>query len=142
MSLSLDRNFLVIGLVYGALGMGMGIHMAATQNHGQMVTHAHLLLVGFLLSVIYALIHRLWLEKPWKWVSRIQFLAHHLGVVMMVTGLWLLYGGHYSHENLEPLLASSSIIVLVALLLMLALVVGQRGAAVNSVDPVLSEKFG
>jgi hypothetical protein len=142
MSFSLDRSYLVIGLVYGALGMNLGIHMAATQNHGQLVTHAHLLLVGFLLSVIYALIHRLWLNQPWKWVARAQFAAHHLGVLMMVTGLYLLYGGHHPHETLEPLLASSSIIVLVALLLMLALVVGQRVAPADASAPVLSEKLG
>jgi hypothetical protein len=122
MSFSLDRSYLAIGLTYGALGMGLGIHMAATQNHGQLVTHAHLLLVGFLLSVIYAIIHRLWLDQPQKWLARTQFAAHHIGVVMMVTGLFLLYGGHFPHQRLEPLLASSSIIVLLALLLMLMMV--------------------
>lgn len=129
MSFSLDRSFLAIGLAYGAVGMGVGIHMAAIMNHGQNVTHAHLLLVGFLLSVIYAIIHRLWLNRPWKWLARAQFLTHHLGVVMMVTGLYLLYGGHFPHQTLEPLLASSSIIVLISLLLMLVLVIGQRDAA-------------
>ena len=129
MKLTFDRSFLVIGLTYGALGMTLGIFMAATRDHSQSVTHAHLLLVGFLLSIIYALIHRLWLESPNRWISRVQFVAHHLGVLMMVAGLYLLYGGHYPHETLEPLLASSSIIVLVAILLMTVLVLmPARGA--------------
>ena len=123
MKLTFDRSFLVIGLGYAVLGMGLGIYMAATRDHSQLVTHAHLLLVGFLLSIIYALIHRLWLDSPGRILSRLQFGAHHLGTVMMVGGLFLLYGGHYPHDTLEPLLASASIIVLVAMILMVVLVI-------------------
>lgn len=122
LKLTLDRSFLVIGLVYGILGLVLGIFMAATRDHGQLVTHAHLMLVGFLLSIIYAVIHRVWLNEPNRLISRLQFGAHHLGTVMMVVGLFLLYGGHQTHDNLEPLLASASIIVLVAMILMTVLV--------------------
>jgi hypothetical protein len=132
MSVNLERSFLALGLAYGALGMSLGIYMAATQDHGQMVTHAHLLLVGFLLSVIYAIIHRLWLNQPGKWLAGVQFIAHHLGVVTMVGGLFMLYGGHLPHESLEPVLASASISVLVALLLMLAMVIGLGSSATRS----------
>lgn len=138
--MNLERSYLTIGLIYGALGMVLGIHMAATQDHGQLVTHAHLLLVGFLLSMIYAIIHRLWLHAPNRLVSGIQFGAHHLGVVMMVTGLFLLYGGHVPHERIEPLLASSSIIVLIALLLMIVLVVGSGARAPAPDSEALAER--
>lgn len=123
MKLSFDRAHLTAGLVYAALGMGLGIFMAAGQNHVQHVTHAHLLLVGFLLSVIYAIIHRLWLPDAGRVLARLQFTFHHAGVVLMVTGLFLLYGGHFSHGQLEPVLAGSSVLVLLALLKMLAMVV-------------------
>lgn len=118
-----DRSYLVIGLSYGGLGMAMGIHMAATLDHSQAVTHAHLLLVGFLLSMIYAIIHRLWLQSSKPFLAGVQFATHHLGVIMMVSGLFLLYGGYLPHAQLEPLLASASIVVLVSLLLMIFLVV-------------------
>lgn len=121
MAINLERAYLLLGLGYGALGMGLGIHMAASHNHGQSITHAHLLLVGFLLSVIYALIHKLWLEAPPAMLARIQFAAHHLGVVLMVIGLFLLYSGHFPGDQLEPVLSSSSILVLVALLLMMVM---------------------
>lgn len=132
MKLSFDRAHLIAGLVYAALGMGLGIYMAAGQNHVQHVTHAHLLLVGFLLSVIYAIIHRLWLRESGSLLARLQFGFHHVGVVLMVAGLFLLYGGHFSHGQLEPVLAGSSILVLLALLKMLALVVmvGRRAEPV------------
>jgi|GEM_PF-333843 len=123
MNLSVDRAHLIAGLTHGALGMSLGIYMAAAQNHVQHVTHAHLLLVGFLLSVIYAIIHRLWLPESGRILSRLQFGCHHVGTILMVCGLFLLYGGRFSHAQLEPVLAGSSILVLLALLMMLTLAV-------------------
>lgn len=122
MKLSVDRAHLTAGLVYGALGLGLGIYMAASHNHVQHVTHAHLLLAGFLMSLVYAVIHRLWLPEPDRLCSQLQFGAHHVGVVLMITGLFLLYGGYIAPQTLEPLLAGSSILVLLALLLMLTMV--------------------
>lgn len=134
MKLSVDRAHLTAGLVYGALGMGLGIYMAASHNHVQLVTHAHLLLAGFLLSLIYAIIHRLWLLEPSRMLSHLQFATHHAGVVLMITGLYLLYGGHGRPEALEPLLAGSSILVLLALLLMLVMVMVLRGQPAEGVS--------
>ncbi len=127
----MDRSYLLTGLVYGILGMALGIYMAATHNHGQLVTHAHLLLVGFLLSMLYAVIHKLWLGQPHRWLARIQFGGHHLGTVLMVVGLFLLYGRHLPAETLEPVLAIASLIVLAALVVMLLMVVqGLRNSQV------------
>jgi hypothetical protein len=58
---SFDRQYLIWALSYGAAGMALGIYMAASHDHGEFVTHAHIMLVGFVTSLIYAVIHRLWL---------------------------------------------------------------------------------
>ena len=42
----MDRKFVISALCYAMLGMLLGIYMAATQDHGQFVTHAHIMLVG------------------------------------------------------------------------------------------------
>ena len=130
-----DRPYLLCGLAYGLLGMGLGIYMAASQNHGQLVTHAHLLLVGFLLSILYAVIHRLWLDSPNRIVALIQFIGHHVGTLMMVTGLFLLYGNHVPHDRLEPVLASASIIVLVSLVLMTFMVAKAKSTSMLADSP-------
>ncbi len=117
----MDRKFSITGLVYAALGMLLGIYMAASHNHGQMVTHAHILLLGFVVSFIYGLCHKLWLDAGNSVLARVQFYAHQLGVIAMVTGLFLLFGQQLPAEKLEPLLSVGSLLVLVALIAMLIL---------------------
>ncbi|MEX0900094.1 MAG: TonB-dependent receptor [Gammaproteobacteria bacterium] len=129
--MNFDRKYLVIALIYGALGMLLGIFMAATQNHAQHVTHAHLLLVGFVVSFVYAVIHRVWLGESRGIVPTLQFVLHHVGTVGMISGLFLMYSGRAAPATLEPLMAGSSLAVLAGLLLMLFLTMKLRGRALD-----------
>jgi hypothetical protein len=114
-----DRQYLLWGLVYAVLGMGLGIYMAATQSRVQYVTHAHILLVGFVVSVLYAAIHKLWLDGRARRLALVQFISHQAGAVAMFAGLFLLYGGFVALDAIDPVLAGASIAVLLAALLML-----------------------
>ena len=120
--MSFDRKYLVWALSYVAVGMGLGIFMAASHNHSQHVTHAHILLVGFVVSLIYAVIHKLWLgEKPPR-LAKAQFIVHQAGAVTMFTGLFLMFGNIVPEAQLDPVLASASIAVFTAALLMIFMV--------------------
>ena len=117
-----DRKYLVWALAYVALGMGLGIYMAASHDHAQHVTHAHILLVGFVVSFIYAVIHKLWLGGKASWLAWVQLIAHQAGALTMFSGLFLLYGSLVPASRIEPVLALSSIVVFVAALLMIVMV--------------------
>lgn len=117
----MDRKFVISALCYALLGMVLGIYMAASKDHSQFVTHAHIMLVGFVVSFIYALCHRLWLGNPSGRLACIQFYLHQLGALVMSVGLYLLYGRQLPAERLDPLLALSSLAVLIAMGIMLAL---------------------
>lgn len=119
---SFDRKYLVWALGYAAIGMCLGIFMAASHNHAQHVTHAHILLVGFVLSLGYGIIHKLWLGHPNPIIARIQFIVHQAAAVTMFTGLLLLYGNILPEPQLDPILGIASITVLVGALLMLYMV--------------------
>lgn len=119
----MDRVFLITALVYAIAGMSLGIMMAMSKDHGQLVTHAHILLVGFVVSFIYALCHKLWLGKNNTHLSMAQCVLHQLGALFMSTGLFLLYGNHVAIDKVDPLLGASSIAVLLAALLMLVMLV-------------------
>ena len=120
--MNLDRRFLVWALGYAALGMALGLYMAASENHGELVTHAHILLVGFVLSLIYGIIHKLWLDKPNRAVANMQFALHQASAAGVSVGLFLLYGGMVSEKVLSPILGIASTGVLLGTLLMLYMV--------------------
>jgi len=120
---SFDRAYLIWALSYAAAGMGLGIFMAASKNHAQFVTHAHILLVGFVTSLIYAVIHKLWLPAPPRMLATIQFILHQAGCLAMFAGLLLLYGRVAADDQLSPLLGSAAVAVILGMLLMLVMVV-------------------
>jgi hypothetical protein len=121
-----DRKYLVWALAYVALGMGLGIYMAASHNHAQHVTHAHILLVGFVVSFIYAVIHKLWLGEKASLLARVQLVVHQAGALTMFSGLFLLYGGLMPEEQAEAILAPSTIVVFTGALLMIFMVLRKK----------------
>ena len=118
-----DRAYLIWALSYAAAGMSLGIFMAESHNHGQFVTHAHILLVGFVTSLIYAVIHKLWLTPAPGVLATVQFILHQAGALAMFAGLLLLYGGVAPDSRLGPLLGPASLSVILGMLLMLVMVV-------------------
>jgi len=120
--MKIDRKFLLCSLAYAVFGMGVGIYMAASKNHTELVAHAHILLVGFLVSFVYGLIHKLWVSTEIRSIANVQFYLHQLSALVMLAGLLLFYGGLF-REVLDPILAASSLGILGGALLMIYLVI-------------------
>lgn len=118
----MDRRYLAWSLGFAVVGLLLGIYMAATKNHSELVAHAHILLIGFVVSFIYALIHRLWLRQPPRRMANFQFVLHQLAAATLAVGLFLIYGGYVAVEKLDPVLAASSFGVLIGMLLMIYMV--------------------
>ena len=128
--MNLDKQFLVWGLSYAAAGLVLGIYMAASHNHGELVTHAHVLLIGFVLSLVYGLIHRLWLTRPNRRIATLQFAVHQAAALTVSIGLFFLYGNLLPANKLDPILGIGSVGVLLGLVLMLYMVVSSGAARV------------
>jgi predicted outer membrane lipoprotein len=126
--MSFDRKYVVCALIYAAIGICLGIFMAASHDHGEFVTHAHILLIGFVLSFAYGIIHKLWLGHPNPAVAKTQFFVHQAAAITISVGLFLLYGNMVSAQKLDPLLGVASALVLVGALLMLYMVLNVRPA--------------
>ena len=131
--MDMSRRYLVWALCYAAIGMALGIYMAASHNHGELVTHAHVLMVGFVVSLVYGIIHRLWLDGPPRALAMTQFVLHQAAAVAMLVGLFLLYGGRASEATLAPLLGIGSTGVMLGMLIMLYMVV--RTGTARSAQP-------
>ncbi|HEY6515461.1 MAG TPA: hypothetical protein VIY50_04915 [Steroidobacteraceae bacterium] len=131
---SFDRAYLIFALAYAAAGMALGIYMGASQNHGQFVTHAHVMLVGFVTSLIYAVIHRLWLTAPSRAVAAIQFTLHQAGSLAMFVGLYLLAGNELAEDHAAPLMIPATLAVILGVLLMLVMVLQAGVRPARKVD--------
>jgi hypothetical protein len=119
---SFDKQYVVWALGYLAVGICLGIVMAATHDHGQFPTHAHINLIGFLLSFGYGIIHKLWLVRPNPTLAKIQFIVQQAATVTIIVGLFLLYGRFVPEAQLDPFLAIAAISVLASALLMMYMV--------------------
>ena len=78
--------------------------------------------MGFVVSFIYSLVHRLWIDAENVALAAAQFYLHQASALVMSVGLLLLYGGLFK-EPLDPILAASSFGVLGGALLMVYLVI-------------------
>lgn len=114
----MDKKFILTALGYAIIGMALGIFMAASKDHGHMVTHAHIMLIGFVVSFIYGLCHKLWLNNTASKLATAQFYIHQVGTIGVVVGLFLLYGKHIALETIDPVLAVASITVFTGMVLM------------------------
>ncbi len=114
----MDKQYVLTALGYALLGLALGIYMAASKNHGHLVTHAHIMLLGFVVSFIYALFHKLWLNNSRSGLAKAQYYIHQLGTLVLLISLFLLYAELLPADQLSPILAISSILVFIGVLLM------------------------
>lgn len=100
------RNFFALAVVYAVVGMTLGLHMSITKDHGQMPTHAHIMVAGWLMSAVVAFFYHLVPQASRSWIATAHFwLAAASGIALM-GGLYLLLGGN---EAVEPVVALGSL---------------------------------
>ncbi len=117
--MKIDRLFLVLGLLWLLGGMALGEHMGRTQDHSQMPTHAHMMLVGGVLSILWAMIYRIW-NVPQGVAAWVHLIVHQAGAGLMIYALFGLYGGG-DPAMMGPLAGVSAIAIIVSLVLMVIL---------------------
>lgn len=120
--MSIDRRYLIAALAYAIIGLALGIYMAASHDHGHRVTHAHILLLGFVVSLVYGLIYKLWIEQPSPRLAMARFAFHQSGAAVLLIGLFLLYGNMIAESTVGPIMGVASICVLIGMLLMMVMV--------------------
>lgn len=110
----LARWFFVTALVYGVLGMLLGLEMAIRHDHGQLPTHAHIMVIGWLSFAVFGMFHSVHGHATPKLLAHIHFWLAQLSLAGLVVGLYLIYGGKTQYE---PIAAVSSIAYAVSFLL-------------------------
>jgi hypothetical protein len=124
----MDRKFIMAALGYAVIGMVLGIYRAASKNHGQFVTHAHIMLLGFVVSFIYGLCHKLWLNNTTSKLAVVQFYIHQAAALILVGGLFMLYGQFMEEDQIGPVLAVAAMTALLGMVLMSILFIKSKNA--------------
>lgn len=120
MNSGLSVSFIRSSAIYAVIGMALGIYMAASHDHAQMPTHAHLMLLGWVGMAIYAFFYRIWPEAAAGILPKIHAAIAHLALIALIIGLYLIYDGNL--ETGEPIASVSSMLLLANMVLFVAIV--------------------
>lgn len=100
------RNFFTLAIIYALCGMALGIHMAISEDHGQMPTHAHTMVAGWLMSAVFAFFYHLFPAVGEKVLPKVHFWLTAISGIGLMIGLYIMLAGN---PGIEPLLGISSI---------------------------------
>lgn len=82
----IDEYYIGIGFAYLLFGMFFGIWLGASENLQFANSHAHVNLVGFVVSVLFGLIYRFFPAMKQSHLAKPQFWSYQLGVILFVAG--------------------------------------------------------
>jgi len=102
----IGKAFFVSSLVYGVLGMLLGLHMAMANDHGQMPTHAHIMVVGWLSFAVFGLFYSAHGAAAPRLLANLHFWLAQISLAALSVGLYLIYAGLRQYE---PIAAISSL---------------------------------
>jgi hypothetical protein len=95
-------------------GMGMGIGMAATQNHAIMPAHAHLNLLGWVSLFLFGVYYE---RRPALDISRLAMIQVYLWTIGTVLLTIAVAAIHLGYDAADPIAGISSLMVLGAMLI-------------------------
>lgn len=108
------RNFFTMAVIYALVGMTLGLSMAMSHDHGQLPTHAHIMVLGWVMSAVFAFFYHLVPAARNSKLAIVHFWLAAVSSVGMVVGLYILYGGN---PSIEPVLGISAMAYFVATVL-------------------------
>jgi len=110
----LASRFFATALVYAILGMALGLYMGLTQDHAQMPTHAHLMLIGWVSFALFGLFYHQFPAAAEGPLAKVQFWLAQVSFIVIVVGLFLIFGGR---QEAGPIAGIGSIGLLASMIL-------------------------
>jgi len=108
------RNFFTMAVIYALVGMTLGLSMAMSHDHTQMPTHAHIMVLGWVMSSVFAFFYHLVPAARDSKLAIVHFWLSAVSSVVMMITLFMLYGGN---PSVEPILGTASMAFFAATLL-------------------------
>lgn len=108
------RKFFLLAMTYGVCGMVLGLAMAISHDHTQMPVHAHVMVLGWIMSAVFAFFYHLFPSAGASRLSQVHFWLTAVSGVGLVVSLYFVLAGNV---GAEPITAVSAITFFLAMLL-------------------------
>lgn len=129
---ALSQLYFKTAIIFLVIGIAAGIHMSITGDHSVMGAHAHTNLLGWVTMALFGTYFAFEPEKARSRLARIQYGVYTIGVVVMMPSLYFLLKGN---PALEPLVAISSLVVFVGVLLFAIMIFSSKKTAASKAAP-------
>ena len=107
------RIFFIASFIFGVAGILLGLSMAMSGNHGQMPTHAHIMVVGWLSFASFGFFYHLFPAAAASTPARIHMWVAIVSLAVLVVSLYAVLAGN---PGVEPVTAVASIAYLLSYL--------------------------
>lgn len=107
-------RFFASAIIYAVLGMTLGLVMGMTQDHSQMPTHAHIMLLGWVSFAIFGFFYHTFPSTAANRLANVHFWLAEVSFVILIIGLVLIFSGRPAGD---PIAAIGSIGVLASMVL-------------------------
>ena len=114
--MNVSRNFLLLGSAFLFVGILMGMYMGGSGNHSLALSHAHINLLGFVLSAVFALTYKAYPVMTEGRLASIYFWLHFVGAVMVNLLVFLLLAQIITEAAMVPIAPLSELLVLLGIL--------------------------
>lgn len=111
----LASRFFASALIYAVLGMTLGLVMGMTENHAQMPTHAHILVVGWVSFALFGFFYHLFPAAASSRLAAVHFWLAEASLLIMLAGLVQIFAGRA--EAGQPFAAAGSVGLLASTIL-------------------------
>lgn len=125
--------FFRLAVLYLIAGVALGLFMAASHDHSAFPAHAHLNLLGWVSMSIFAVFYRLWPAAAASKLATVHFWIYVPAHFVQMVTLFMLVRGN---AGIEPVVASASVVVAVAIVVFAVNLWRHTAAAPAATQPV------
>lgn len=117
------RTYFMTAMCFLVAGILVGLKMSVAHDYAATGAHAHINLLGWVTMAIFGTFHALNPRGAGSRLAKAQYYVYTGGVLVMTPSLYLLLTGT---PSLEPLVAASSLVVFVGVLMFAAIILRTR----------------
>ena len=111
--MNVSRNFMLAGCAFLIVGIVMGMYMGGSGDHSLGISHAHINLLGFVLSSIFALTYKAYPAMLEGKLATIHFWLHVVGAIVVNLMVFLLLTDIITEAAMAPIAPIAELLVLI-----------------------------